>query len=195
MIYQTIDLEVYSAPNEKGLVHCIGTEKAKDVFDRLLAHLKSRNMVPEEYFNFGDREFKEDAYLPKRPYMLCMVRWGGNEGIYLDIDCIGQDDRENRISKHFAVGKTLGETAEDFFFMHKIAAECDIMLNSGGWKMKRNAVSLEMTPGEIKTLQSVVCKELSVPGLFVPEHIKALESARDTLQKAIQVDDAQQDEH
>lgn len=195
MIYQTIDLEVYSAPNEKGLVHCIGTEKAKDVFDRLLAYLKSRNMVPEEYFNFEDREYKENAYLPKRPYMSCMVEWGSSEGVYLDIECISRDERGNRIIKPFAVGKTLGETADDFFFMHKIAAECDIMLNSGGWKMKRNAVSLEMTPGEIKALQSVIRKELSMPGLLVPEHIKALESARDTLQKAIQVDEDQQDRH
>lgn len=154
-IIQTIDSDRWSEPNEENRVKHIGMIPAKEAFDRLYTHLQAKNMLPDEYFLFSERDFPNNAELPEFRSAVCHTDFGGSEGIYIDIDLICKDR-----SVHFITGKTLDESADSFFLMSRIATECSIMLNGRGSTFEKKNVEAVFTPEESLALGAVVEKKL-----------------------------------
>lgn len=126
-IIKTFELERYSEPDGKGQAHKIGMANAKEIFDKLYAHLEENNLLPDEYFLFNDGFSYYKGELPEFSDVICHTNFEGSEGIYIDIFL-----RTGRGIVSFATGKTLAETADDFYKMSRIAAECSLMLNGMG---------------------------------------------------------------
>ena len=74
-------------------------------------------------------------------------------------------------------GKTLGETADDYFRMFRIAAECSLMLNGRGFSYERNNVDIVLTGKEAAAVANSV--ELDLCGYLEPEAEALLSSALD----------------
>ena len=145
---QTIEVDRYE-PHEDGIhVRHVGMIKAREAFDILEKHLGEMNLLPDEYFLFS-HFLDVNAELPEYSQAVCNTNWGGNEGIYIDIslESYGLDKTE---SFHFATGKTLGRSGEDFLHMSRIAAECSMMLNGRGSivRMPKNAYDIDFDEKE-----------------------------------------------
>ena len=120
---KTFELDRWSEPDEKRRVRHIGMADAKETFDRLQTHLELKGLLPDEYFLFSDELTGE---LPEFDQALCIPNFGASEGIYLDISLACRDKDGKRYFQNFATGKTLGETADDYYRMFRIAAECSM---------------------------------------------------------------------
>lgn len=155
---ESLELEKWSEPDETGHVHLVGMEKAQVAFDRLEAHLKDVGMMPDEYFLFNDSRFKNDDTLPWHRGVLCNVEFGASEGIYLDI-CLLTDHKPVQ----FATGKTLREDADAFLWMHRIAAECSLMLNGGGRVYTMKELPVLLTEEEAGAVYNSVDLDLCNP--------------------------------
>lgn len=131
-LVQSIELEIYSEPDENYRVKKLGMATARSVFEQLNAHLESKGMLPDEYFSFNDYNFdKYQEFVPDNVRdFICHTNFGDSEGIYIDIYL--RTDEGKLIS--FATGKTLAEDADNFIIMSRIAAECSLMLNGRGRK-------------------------------------------------------------
>lgn len=134
---KTFELDRWSEPDEKRRVRHIGMADAKETFDRLQTHLELKGLLPDEYFLFSDELTGE---LPEFDQALCIPNFGASEGIYLDISLACRDKDGKRCFQNFATGKTLGETADDYYRMFRIAAECsrcsmavEIPMNTKRW--------------------------------------------------------------
>ncbi len=175
---QTIDVDRWSEPDENHRVRHIGMADAQEVFDKLRAHLQQQDLLPDEYFSFS-RDLTGE--LPEFAEVLCVPSFGGSEGIYLDIDLICRKTDSPPQKIHFATGKTLGETADDYMRMFRIAAECSLMLNGCGAAFERNEAILSLTEEELFEVQNVL--ELELLSHVDPHRQEILQSA---LQKAEQ---------
>ncbi len=110
-------------PNEekKGYVKYAGQRKVREVWEELCTVLREEGLYPPEYFLLG-RDFENRELFPKLADLYCFTRWGSNEGIYIDIDMLITDEEEKNYKQvHFATGKSLGETEEEFDRMNYIA--------------------------------------------------------------------------
>ncbi len=163
-IIQTIDCDRYSEPDENHRVKHVGMIEAKDAFDQLYTHLQAKNMLPDEYFLFSERDFPDHAELPEFHSAVCHTDFGGSEGIYFDIElqCRGR-------MVHFATGKTLDENADAFFKMSRIAAECSLMLNGRGSSFKKENVEAVFTPEESLALGEAIDEKLC--GRLEPDEV------------------------
>jgi hypothetical protein len=85
-----------------------GQRKAQEVFAELQHRLESVGMLPDEYFLI-DREWENGKEIPKNADIFSTVQYGSSEGIYLDIGIRWHENNE-RHTKSFATGKTLGES-------------------------------------------------------------------------------------
>ena len=155
---QTIDLFRWSEPDEQRRVKKLGTANAKEVFEKLNTHLEENNLLPDEYFLFSESNFTRfDGELPTDTADITYeVDYGDSEGIYLDINI--RTAKYEQV--HFATGKTLGETTEDFLRMSRIGAECALMLNNGGYKIEMKEtpeIAFKLNPEE-ETLYSIIDK-------------------------------------
>ncbi|HAN44732.1 MAG TPA: hypothetical protein DCP97_05005 [Ruminococcaceae bacterium] len=130
-IIKTLEVERWSNPDENNRIKRIGMANAKEIFDALEKHLVETGLLPDEYFLFHD--IKGD--LPEFTQAFCNTRFGGSEGIYMNIFL--QRKSDGKLIR-FATGKTLGESADDFYRMSRIAAECSLMLNGNGSKLVIN---------------------------------------------------------
>lgn len=129
---QSIELEVYSEPDENHRVKKLGMATAQSVFNQLNTHLESKGMLPDEYFIFNENL---NEFIPENVIdFICHTNFGSSEGIYIDIFL--RTDKGKQIS--FATGKTLAEDADNFIVMSRIAAECSLMLNGWGRKYQMN---------------------------------------------------------
>ena len=126
----SFELDRWSEPDENHRVKHIGMADAKGTFDKLKTHLEAHGLLPDEYFLYSDELSGE---LPEFEEALCIPNFGSSEGIYLDISLACRDGDGKRYFQSFATGKTLGETADDYFRMFRIAAECSLMLNGTMW--------------------------------------------------------------
>ena len=108
---------------------------------------------------------------------LCIPNFGSSEGIYLDISLACRNSDGKRYFQSFATGKTLGETADDYFRMFRIAAECSLMLNGRGFSYERNNVDIVLTGKEAAAVANSV--ELDLCGYLEPEAEALLSSALD----------------
>lgn len=155
-IIKSIDTDRWSEPDEQHRVKHLGMIKAQDAFDKLEAHLKSKNMLPDDYFLFSPENFNNGAgELPDFMTAICHTNFGDSEGIYIDI-VLESDKRRTR----FATGKTLKEDADAFFQMSRIAAECSLMLNGRGRTYEKQNIEAVFTPEESLALGALVVKKL-----------------------------------
>lgn len=150
---KTFELDRWSEPDEKRRVRHIGMADAKETFDRLQTHLELKGLLPDEYFLFSDELTGE---LPEFDQALCIPNFGASEGIYLDISLACRDKDGKRCFQNFATGKTLGETADDYYRMFRIAAECSLMLNGRGNTYEQKKVDIVLTEQEAEAVGTVV---------------------------------------
>lgn len=111
-------------PNEekKGWVKYVGQRTVREVWEELCSSLKEEGLYPPDYFLI-ERDFEKRKLFPKLADVYCYTRWGSNEGIYIDIDMLISDKEEKNYKQvHFATGKSLGETEEEFDRMNYIAS-------------------------------------------------------------------------
>lgn len=109
-------------PNKPCYVTKKGPRKVQEVFTELEAALKAVGLYPDEYFLL-DREFAdENMDCPEFCDVICYAQWGGNEGIYLEMDVVFLNERNNTYErKNFATGKTLADDGRSYDRMQYIA--------------------------------------------------------------------------
>ncbi len=113
---KVIETELWEpVPDKPYQVRFVKTRTAYEVFKELEATMKANNMMPDEYFLLSHR-IDEKSLMPKDASFIAYAQWGGNEGVYLEVKMISSDGQQ-----HFATGKTLGETEEDYDRMQAIA--------------------------------------------------------------------------
>ena len=155
-IINSIEVDRYSGPDERHRVKHLGMIKAQDAFDMLEAHLKSKDMLPDDYFLFSSENFDGGAgELPDYMTAICHTNFGDSEGIYIDI-VLESEKRRLR----FATGKTLKEDADAFFMMSRIAAESSLMLNGRGRTYEKQNIEAVFTPEESLAIGTVIEKKL-----------------------------------
>ena len=172
---RTFEVDRWSEPDEKHRVKHIGMADARETFDKLKTHLETNGLLPDEYFSFSGKYEGLTGELPEFDDALCIPNFGGSEGIYLDISLACRDREGKRYFQPFATGKTLGETADDYFRMFRIAAECSLMLNGRGFSYERNNVDIVLTEKEAEAVANSV--ELDLCGYLKPESEALLSSA------------------
>ena len=172
---QTFELDRWSEPDENHRVKHIGMADAKETFDKLKTHLEAHGLLPDEYFSFSGKYEGLTGELPEFEEALCIPNFGSSEGIYLDISLACRNSDGKRYFQSFATGKTLGETADDYFRMFRIAAECSLMLNGRGFSYERNNVDIVLNGKEAAAVANSV--ELDLCGYFEPETEALLSSA------------------
>ena len=147
--FKTIEVDRYEPADDHIHLKHVGMKTGYEVFDLLQAHLESVDLVPDEYFSLSPY-FETDKELPNYNEAICHTNWGGSEGIYIDIIL---KYRENGKAKEtpFVIGKTLGESGDDFIRMSRIAAECSMMMNGRGEIVR---VSEQSYPKEQEPLRS-----------------------------------------
>ena len=170
----SFELDRWSKPDENHRVKHIGMADAKETFDKLKTHLETHGLLPDEYFLYSDELSGE---LPEFEEALCIPNFGSSVGIYLDISLACRNSDGKRYFQSFATGKTLGETADDYFRMFRIAAECSLMLNGRGFSYERNNVDIVLTGKEAAAVANSV--ELDLCGYLEPEAEALLSSALD----------------
>lgn len=174
---ETFELDRWSEPDEQHRVKHIGMADAKETFDKLKAHLEQQGMLPDEYFLFSGEYGHMTGELPNFEEAVCIPNFGGSEGIYLDISLAVRDEAGKQHFKRFATGKTLGESADDYFKMFRIAAECSLMLNGRGFTYEKKDVELVLTQAEADAVGSSISRELC--GYVEPEQEALLSSVLD----------------
>lgn len=116
------------SPEDPNKQEYVGQLPAVEVFQALKQHLTNIDYLPEDYF-LMDRHWDDGTLFPKEGYFVQKVDYGGNEGIYLDINVHWHDENGDRHIENFATGKTLGESVEDMNRMHLIAASSIVALH------------------------------------------------------------------
>ncbi len=109
-------------PDKPDYVRKRGPRKVSDVFAELEAALKSANLYPDEYFVL-DKDFADENMLcPEFEDVICYAQWGGNEGIYLEVDIVYRNEEtDTYVRKNFATGKTLSDDSRSYDRMQYIA--------------------------------------------------------------------------
>lgn len=172
---QTIEVDKWVPGDRPGTVKRAGMISPQEAFDALKQHLEKEGLLPDEYFSAGMWSYENKPKLPDYRQANCCVNWGGNEGIYLDISLLYREGNEIKYFD-FATGKTLGESGDDFLRMSRIAAECSMMLNGRGEKVRfyeeEKASSAfgqrfgeESLDAKIATAWSQLDKDISIPDL------------------------------
>ena len=135
-----IETEIWEpVPDKPGCVQYVGQRKASEVFEDLECFLREENLYPDEYFllNF---DFKRDGNqkIPRIADVICYAQWGGNEGVYLEVEFLAKHPNRDDFSRvNFASGKTLGESSEDFDRMQYIAGRIYKAFTSEGFVSSR----------------------------------------------------------
>lgn len=117
-----IETEIWEPVKEKaGRVRYVGPKKAVAVFKEMKRILKEEGLLPQEYFLINSCLNNEGINFPKADDIICYTRWGGNEGIYFDVDIVTRDEQNKRKIVNFVTGKTLEESTEAYDRMQYIA--------------------------------------------------------------------------
>ena len=111
-------------PENKGMHQYVGQRKTQEVFKELEDLLKEENLYPEEYFHMTHGFEEKYPLFPRMLDCFCYANWGGNEGVYLDIELLIENEKEQKREQvHFATGKTLNESTEALERMQYIACK------------------------------------------------------------------------
>lgn len=117
-----IETEIWEPhPEKKGMVRYVGQRKTEDIFKELEDFLKKEDIYPDEYLLMAHNFELEYPLFPKTDEFICHANWGGSEGIYLDVELLVRDERNQRHTVHFITGKTLDESSEAYDRMQYIA--------------------------------------------------------------------------
>lgn len=108
-------------PDDPRHVQYAGPRTGWEVFQELRQRLESVGCLPDEYFDL-DAEWENGQEIPRGSNLFCTTAYGESEGIYTDVYLKWYDDKDNPITKRFAVGKTLGETGTDLDRMFLVGA-------------------------------------------------------------------------
>lgn len=109
-------------PDKPNYVTKKGPRKVREVFSELKAALESVGLLPDEYFILDSDFADENMDCPEFCDVICYAQWGGNEGIYLEMDIVYLNDQDNAyVRKNFATGKTLAEDGKSYDRMQYIA--------------------------------------------------------------------------
>lgn len=124
-----IEIDKYeSEPDHLNLCHKTGQITYQEAFDQLKDHLEYLGMLPDKYFDISPCICQPGNPIPENWCEFnSLAVYGSVEGIYLDIYLKTSDG----ITK-FADGKTNDSSTESFFWISRIAAECNLMLNGNG---------------------------------------------------------------
>lgn len=155
---KSIEVDKWSEPDENRRVKHLGMITRGEAFEQLKAHLESKGLLPDEYFLPGMDGKLEDE-LPDYDAVECIPNYGGSEGIYLDITLL-YSEKGIMHRDRFATGKTLEESADAFFRMAQIGAECSLMLNGRGCSYERNNRTVELSETEAAFLTSFLQENL-----------------------------------
>lgn len=126
--------------------------KAKDVFNTLTEHLRVQHLLPDKHFVFNKFGFKPDGMLPACCTAKCDVELDGDRAVNLTINMEFVNDAGERTFDHFAFGQSLDASADGFFKMCRIAAECNLILNGGGVEFSRKNVDITLTRSDAAVL-------------------------------------------
>ena len=134
MSIKTIQTAIWVPGSKKGTVkfHCM--RPLSQIFTELKSRLQEKCLLPEEYFLFEGENIvnvENEAY-----WFTTDVQWGSSEGIFLDISLRYRCGNELKTAP-VAVGKTLGQSYEDYIKMGRIAAEANFLLNGDGMEFKQ----------------------------------------------------------
>ena len=156
-IIQTQNWE--TVPDHPNLVRPVSQRKAKEVFRELEDALRDAELYPDEYFLL-DREFDdENAEFPVARDIVCYAQWGGNEGIYLEVELLVFDENSKAYRrKNFATGKTLAEDTASFDRMQYIAGYV-YKLFAGEHQTPARYVLVENEKKNLETLFTRVARE------------------------------------
>ncbi len=118
-----IETDVWeTVPEKDGAVRYVGQRKTTEVFKDLEIYLKESNIYPYDYFLLSSEFENRFKAFPKLVDMVCYAQWGCNEGIYLEVEVIiDNEETGKRENVHFATGKTLEETGDAYDRMQYIA--------------------------------------------------------------------------
>lgn len=109
-------------PEKPHFVRVVSQRKAMEVFRELEAALRAADLYPDEYFLIDHDYEDETKDFPVLRDILCYAQWGGNEGIYLEVELVVYDKEKNACRrKNFATGKTLAEDSASYDRMQYIA--------------------------------------------------------------------------
>lgn len=117
-----IETEIWEKhPEKKGMVWYVGQRKTADIFKELEAFLKEEDIYPDEYLLMAHNFEEEHPLFPKTDDFCCHAYWGSSEGIYLDVELLVRDEKNQHHVVHFVTGKTLDESPEAYDRMQYIA--------------------------------------------------------------------------
>lgn len=154
--FHTLDTQKYEPAGDGIHVKLVGMIKAQDAFDALEDHLERVGLLPDEYFLPG--LFTKGEELPNYYEAICNTNWGGNEGIYIDISLLyREEDRGPLKFFKLATGKTLSSSGDAFVHMSRIAAECSMMLNGFGARVKVTETEQDVER-RLESCVNMVCK-------------------------------------
>ena len=156
-IIQTQNWE--TVPDHPNLIRPVSQRKAKEVFSELEEALREADLYPEDYFLI-DSDFRdENAEFPDARDVICYAQWGGNEGIYLEVELVIFDE-ESKVyrRKTFATGKTLAEDSASFDRMQYIAGYI-YKLFTGGRQTPARYILVENGEQNKQTLLTRVARE------------------------------------
>ena len=156
-IIQTQNWE--TVPDHPNLIRPVSQRKAKEVFKELEEALRDAELYPDEYFLL-DREFDdENAEFPVARDIVCYAQWGGNEGIYLEVELLVFDENSKAYRrKNFVTGKTLAEDTASFDRMQYIAGYV-YKLFAGEHQTPARYVLVENEKKNLETLFTRVARE------------------------------------
>ena len=143
-----------SGPDEQGIIHT-GMIGKQELFYKLERYLTNKNMLPDDYFWPDKYIYNEEEELPNYDTALCVPHYGNNGGIYLDIFLVYPGNRMPRFMR-LASGKTSDESADAFFKMSRIAAECSLLLNGRGRHYNKSCTELIMPPDKALFLTTLL---------------------------------------
>lgn len=126
--------------------------RAKEAFEYLAAHLREQHLLPDKHFLFNSFGCWPDGLLPPFCKAKCDVELDGANGVNLTINMEYADDTGELKFEHFAFGKSLDGSADGFYRMCRIAAECNLVLNGGGEEFTRKSVELTLARPDAETL-------------------------------------------
>ena len=156
-IIQTQNWE--TVPDHPNLIRPVSQRKAREVFRELEDALRDAELYPDEYFLL-DREFDdENAEFPVARDIVCYAQWGGNEGIYLEVELLVFDENSKAYRrKNFVTGKTLAEDTASFDRMQYIAGYV-YKLFAGEHQTPARYVLVENEKKNLETLFTRVARE------------------------------------
>lgn len=166
-----------------------GQRTAQEIFAELRYRLESTGYLPDEYFLLS-QDWSNTQTWPEDGYISCSVDYGGSEGIYLDISIVYQDENNKRQTRHFATGKTLGESDSDMDRMFLIASAVTKAFHSDG--VHERYVRVGETPPDLgavislnATEKGIVAQSLIDARFRLKEERKPFEAVEQLLRRII----------